>query len=203
MGFFYQAIKRATGNVEEEKEVPVPASAPAVREAAPQHDGVAARRAAAATSAVAVAPEPAVPTMPAAASMPAPAVAAIPAPANYAPAAPVVRATAPASPVVSSRPALRHFEVQHPVENLVAFLTPPILEPNMIAMEQCRVLRTRLKDMASKQKLRTIMLTSVLPAEGKTLLSVNLAYALSQLEDTRVLLVDADLRRPSVGKFLK
>ena len=41
-----------------------------------------------------------------------------------------------------------------------------------------------------------------MPAEGKTLMSVNLAFALSQIEGVRVLLVDVDLRRPSLAAFL-
>ena len=39
------------------------------------------------------------------------------------------------------------------------------------------------------------MVTSALPNEGKTLMSVNLAYAMSQIDGNKVLLVDADLRR--------
>jgi len=45
--------------------------------------------------------------------------------------------------------------------------------------------------------------TSALPEEGKTVIAVNLAFALAQLENVRVLLVDADLRKPSVGNFVK
>ena len=102
-----------------------------------------------------------------------------------------------------SAPGRKTFEVKHPLDNLVAFLSHPVLEPNIAAMEQCRVLRARLREIINTRKVRSILLTSAMQGEGKTLLSVNLAYALSQIEGMKVLLVDADLRRPSVGSFLK
>jgi capsular exopolysaccharide synthesis family protein len=100
-------------------------------------------------------------------------------------------------------PRRKSFEVKHPVNHLVAFLSHPVLEPNIAAMEQCRVLRARLREIITGKKIRTLLLTSATQGEGKTLLSVNLAYALSQIDGMKVLLVDADLRRPSVANFLK
>lgn len=48
----------------------------------------------------------------------------------------------------------------------------------------------------------TIMITSALMGEGKTLTSLNLAISLAQEHDHTVLLVDADLRRPSCARYL-
>lgn len=45
-----------------------------------------------------------------------------------------------------------------------------------------------------------LLVTSAVPGEGKTTVSTNLSVAIGQME--RVLLIDADLRRPSVGKSL-
>lgn len=95
------------------------------------------------------------------------------------------------------------FPLQGQIEKLIAFLTPPVLDPNIIAMEQCRVLRTRVWEVVRARKVKTLLVTSAIPEEGKTVLAVNLAFALAQLENVRVLLVDADLRKPSVGNFLK
>ena len=45
------------------------------------------------------------------------------------------------------------------------------------------------------------MVASAVPAEGKTLTATNLALTLSHSFDRRVLLIDADLRRPSVHEM--
>lgn len=60
--------------------------------------------------------------------------------------------------------------------------------------EQFRTLRSRLYQLRGNQPLRRILITSSLPAEGKTFLANNLAHAMVQQPDCRVLLIDADLR---------
>ena len=54
----------------------------------------------------------------------------------------------------------------------------------------------------SEEKCRVIGVTSAQPSEGKSTVSLNLAYSLSEL-GKRVLLVDADMRRPSVSAKLR
>lgn len=54
----------------------------------------------------------------------------------------------------------------------------------------------------SEEKCRVIGVTSAQPSEGKSTVSLNLAYSLSEL-GKRVLLVDADLRRPSINVKLR
>ena len=54
----------------------------------------------------------------------------------------------------------------------------------------------------SEEKCRVIGVTSAQPSEGKSTVSLNLAYSLSEL-GKRVLLVDADLRRPSISAKLR
>ena len=76
------------------------------------------------------------------------------------------------------------------------------LDPKQQVMaEQFRLLRTRVKAMSKDFQIRTILITSALPGEGKTTVSANLAGSLSQVEGLRVLLIDFDLRRPSVHKI--
>jgi protein-tyrosine kinase len=64
--------------------------------------------------------------------------------------------------------------------------------------EQFRTLRSRLYQIRDKQPLRTLLITSSLPAEGKTFVANNLAQALARQQNCRVLLIDADLRRPDL-----
>jgi capsular exopolysaccharide synthesis family protein len=49
---------------------------------------------------------------------------------------------------------------------------------------------------------QVILVTSAIPHEGKTTTILNLALAMAEDRDRRVLLVDADLRRPSVARYL-
>jgi protein-tyrosine kinase len=61
--------------------------------------------------------------------------------------------------------------------------------------EQFRTLRSRLYQMRSNQPLRTLLVTSAIPTEGKTFVANNLAQAVIRQPDRRALLIDADLRR--------
>jgi Mrp family chromosome partitioning ATPase len=61
--------------------------------------------------------------------------------------------------------------------------------------EQFRTLRSRLYQLRGTQPLQTLLITSSLPAEGKTFLANNLAQSFTRKQDCRVLLIDADLRR--------
>jgi capsular exopolysaccharide synthesis family protein len=96
----------------------------------------------------------------------------------------------------------RNAQMSGTPERLVATLKPPVLDGAVVAMEQCRLLRNRVREAMRAKKARSIMLTSATAGEGKTLLSINLAHTLSQLENTHVLLIDADIRRPSLEKTL-
>jgi len=69
-------------------------------------------------------------------------------------------------------------------------------------MEQYRRLAATLHEAQVAKGLKTVMVTSAVPKEGKTLTVVNLALTLSESYRRRVLIVDADLRRPSVHEVL-
>jgi protein-tyrosine kinase len=68
----------------------------------------------------------------------------------------------------------------------------PVLSPQ--GAEQFRTLRSRLYQLRSNQKLRTVLITSSVPAEGKTFVTNNLAQAIVRQPDRRALIIDADLR---------
>jgi len=73
--------------------------------------------------------------------------------------------------------------------------------PRSLAAEQYRVLRYRLEILALKGH-RALAFTSAQSGEGKTTTAVNAALALARGGRHRVVLVDADLRRPSVAKMM-
>jgi capsular exopolysaccharide synthesis family protein len=68
--------------------------------------------------------------------------------------------------------------------------------------EAYRGLRTRLLRLQSAQGLRSIIITSSVQGEGKTLTSFNLALCCAQLEDTRTLLIDADIRSCGLSRLV-
>jgi succinoglycan biosynthesis transport protein ExoP len=67
--------------------------------------------------------------------------------------------------------------------------------------EAVRTLRTSLTLASLEKPVQTLLFTSSIPNEGKTTSSVNLACAYGQME--KVLLIDADMRRPTVAKQLR
>lgn len=73
-------------------------------------------------------------------------------------------------------------------------------KPRQAPAEEFRTLRTRLNHLQSLQPLRTLVVTSASPAEGKSFTAANLAITQAQLADKRVLLADFDFRRPTVDK---
>ncbi|SRR6266478_242728 len=68
--------------------------------------------------------------------------------------------------------------------------------------EAYRALRTRLLRLRASTNIRSITLTSAAQAEGKTMTSLNLALCCAQLQDLKVLLVDADLRTQGLTRVL-
>lgn len=68
-------------------------------------------------------------------------------------------------------------------------------------VEQYDILKTQVLQRTREAHLNTIMVTSVRPGEGKTLTAVNLAISMARELAHTVLLVDADLRAPSVHRY--
>ena len=89
------------------------------------------------------------------------------------------------------------------------------LDPGKLAQNRCvsmfpdtkdaeyyKVLQTNIQQRAKEKNWNTIMITSTQPGEGKTFTSINLAAAFAKEFNQTVLLVDCDLRRQSVHKYL-
>ena len=74
--------------------------------------------------------------------------------------------------------------------------------PGSAEAENFKVLRTQLLFTDEEKRPRTIMVSSLLPGEGKTFVSINLAISFAQGIDEYVLLVDCDLRRPQIHEKL-
>ena len=75
-------------------------------------------------------------------------------------------------------------------------------KPKSVAAEAYRSLRTNIQYSSFDNKYQTLVVTSANPDEGKTTVAGNLALALAQGE-SKVLLVDCDMRRPSIHKTFK
>jgi protein-tyrosine kinase len=77
--------------------------------------------------------------------------------------------------------------------NLVTYHAPQSVEAELF-----KVLRSNLLFPAVGQPLRKILITSALPGDGKSFITSNLAISIAQGVEEHVLLIDCDVRRPTV-----
>ena len=77
-----------------------------------------------------------------------------------------------------------------------------LLQPESYVAEQFRTLRTRIDAMEATSPIRALSVTSARPGDGKTLTSLSLAVVTSMNVGRSVVLVDCDLRLPTVHKSL-
>jgi len=78
-----------------------------------------------------------------------------------------------------------------------------IQDTNSFAAEQYRILRTRIQSYAKEAGIKTILITSCLPEEGKSTVSSNLSICIAQSINEYALLIDCDLRRPVIHKLFE
>jgi capsular exopolysaccharide synthesis family protein len=78
-----------------------------------------------------------------------------------------------------------------------------LTNPASFAAEQYQNLRLKIERLRQARDLRVIAVTSPGASDGKTVTSINLAGALARGATSRVLLVDADLRRPELANQLR
>src|SRR3989338_8009713 len=76
-------------------------------------------------------------------------------------------------------------------------------DPKALITEQYKILRTNILSTNSKRPLKTLVVTSSLHSEGKTVTALNLAMVIAQsTQKPKVLVVDADMRRGRMTKYL-
>jgi protein-tyrosine kinase len=78
----------------------------------------------------------------------------------------------------------------------------PALEDRGAAVEQFRSLRSRMFEFRDLNKLKSVMISSGLPQEGKSFIAMNLAISFARHKASRVLLIDGDMRRSTLHKLL-
>jgi len=83
-----------------------------------------------------------------------------------------------------------------PDSDALLFLQPE--EHHQLEREQFRTLRSRLAQICANEAIRTVLISSSLPGEGKTFVAANLAMVIVRQKGRRVLLIDADLRKPGL-----
>lgn len=77
-----------------------------------------------------------------------------------------------------------------------------ITQPQSNYCEEYRSLRTHVLHKSQRQKLQSIVVASVNPSEGKSVTALNLSWLLAQTDGVKALIIDSDLRMPSLGDYL-
>ena len=84
------------------------------------------------------------------------------------------------------------------------------VEPRLVAIthphsnycEEYRSLRTHVLHKSQRQKLQSIVVASVNPSEGKSVTALNLSWLLAQTDGVKCLIIDSDLRMPSLADYV-
>ena len=225
MSKIYEAMRRAALESANRPAAEPAAPIPVAAESAPAAEPVPIARIPAAPIPVAPEPlpaaQPAVPTPAAPISIASPAAAALihdTAPISVAPVpvAPIVAAPIPtAIPIAAARPAVApmagvaldaDFALDLPNISQVRWLPSlhqlPALDQRGASVEQFRSLRSRMQEFRDLNTLKSILVSSGLPQEGKSFVAANLAISFARHKAARVLLIDGDMRRASLHKLL-
>lgn len=77
-----------------------------------------------------------------------------------------------------------------------------ITHPRSAYCEEYRSLRTQILHKSKKRNLQAIVVVSVGPSEGKSITALNLSWLFAQTDGVRALIIDSDLRLPSLASYL-
>lgn len=77
-----------------------------------------------------------------------------------------------------------------------------ITHPHSTYCEEYRSLRTQILHKSQRQTLQSIVVASINPSEGKSVTALNLSWLLAQTDGVKALLIDSDLRMPSLTDYL-
>jgi capsular exopolysaccharide synthesis family protein len=86
-------------------------------------------------------------------------------------------------------------------------LAPPqsrvvcVTDTGSLAAEKFRFIGVRIRQLRQKRSLKKLLITSTIPQEGKSMVAANLACTLARRKPEKVLLLDGDLRRPSLASL--
>jgi capsular exopolysaccharide synthesis family protein len=78
----------------------------------------------------------------------------------------------------------------------------PSLDARGAAVEQFRSLRSRMQEFRDLNDIKSILVSSGIPQEGKSFIAANLAVSFARHKAGRVLLIDGDMRRATLHKLL-
>jgi capsular exopolysaccharide synthesis family protein len=114
-------------------------------------------------------------------------------------AGPTIASASEEPPLVKSELVLEDI-AQHPWKpNTAAF---PTLTDRGAVVEQFRRLRSHVYQAHAETPLKTILIGSGMPSEGKTFVAANLAMSMARNSVNNILLIDGDLRRPTLHDLL-
>ncbi|CAN5690374.1 hypothetical protein BH20ACI4_BH20ACI4_23000 [soil metagenome] len=77
-----------------------------------------------------------------------------------------------------------------------------ITHPHSTYCEEYRSLRTQIIHKSQRQKLQSIVIASINASEGKSITALNFSWLLAQTDGVKALIIDSDLRMPSLTDYL-
>jgi capsular exopolysaccharide synthesis family protein len=110
------------------------------------------------------------------------------------------------SDIDHGKPSTSRPPVIEELSSIVPRVAVPVLQsvqtPGSVLGEELRLLRAKVRSLAQERSLKCFAMISAGPGEGKSTLSIGLAASMAQEPNRRVLLVEADLRRPALETYL-